>query len=75
MVGLIVEVQPACCDGLAKVICGKPHIRLHGVKDNQIVLILDTEDIHVIAHSTKEINEIEGVVGVYPVFSYGSLPF
>lgn len=75
MVGLIVEALEDYCDGIAAVLAVKPCVRIHGMKAGRIVLIFETEDIHVIAHDTKEINDMEGVMGVYPVFTYDALPF
>ncbi|MEW5746677.1 MAG: chaperone NapD [Nitrospirota bacterium] len=74
IVGLIIKVERGGGEELSKALSAMSHVSIQGVKDNQIVLLLDTDDVHVIARNTKEINEMRGVVGVYPVFSRDSLP-
>lgn len=75
IVGLIVQAERGASEALSRTLAGKEHLRLYGVRDNQIVLMLDTDDVHIIARHTKEINEMSGVVGVYPVFTREALPF
>ncbi|MBZ0157868.1 MAG: chaperone NapD [Alphaproteobacteria bacterium] len=75
MVGFIVRVEENAREFLSASLSRKPHMSVHGAKGDQILLLLDTDDIHVIAQSTREINEMKGVVGVYPIFSPDSLPF
>lgn len=69
IISIIVKVKEEFCDALIKVFEDMPHVKVFGIKGNQIVLILDTDDTHVVAHKTKDIQEMDGVIGVYPVFS------
>ncbi len=73
--GIIVQLEESARDGLLKTLADMPHISIYSVKDNQIVLVIDTDDIYVLTQKTKEIQEMNGVIGVYPVFSLDSLPF
>jgi len=50
-----------------------PHITVHNVAGNRIALLLETDDLHVIAGSARAINEMKGVKGVFPVFSREAL--
>lgn len=75
IVGLIVQAERGSSEALSQLLAGKEHVTLYGVRDNRIVLMLDTDDIHIIARSTKEINDMSSVVGVYPVFTKEALPF
>ncbi len=69
IISIIVKVKEEYLDRLIEIFERMPHVRVLGVKSNKIVLILDTDDMHVVAHKTKDIHEMEGVIGVYPVFS------
>jgi len=75
MVGFIVKVKDGAIDTIMKSFEDMPHISIYGAKDNQIVLLVDTDDVHVLAHKIKEIQAVNGVLGVYPVFSRDSLSF
>ncbi|MFO0751834.1 MAG: chaperone NapD [Thermodesulfovibrionales bacterium] len=74
MIGFVVRIEKHARDLLSDSFSRKPHVHVHAVRDDQIILLLDTDDIHVIAQNTKDINEMQGVVGVYPIFSPDSLP-
>lgn len=75
IVSIIVQVREDVRNALARVFENMPHISIYGMKDNQIVLMLDTDDIHVLAHNIREIQKMDGVIVVHPVFSRDSLPF
>ncbi|MCC6346816.1 MAG: chaperone NapD [Nitrospirales bacterium] len=69
MIGFVVRVEEHARELLSDAFSRKPHVSVHAVQDDRIILLLDTDDIHVIAQNTREINEMSGVVGVYPIFS------
>jgi nitrate reductase NapAB chaperone NapD len=69
MISIVVKVKEGCCDSLTRIFEGMSHVRVFSIKGNEIVLILDTEDMHVVSHMTKDIQEMDGVIGVYPLFS------
>ena len=66
---MIVQVKEGFHDALTRAFGAMLHIGVHGIMSNQIVLSLDTDDIHALAKTTKEIQDMEGVLGVYPIFS------
>lgn len=41
----------------------------YSIKDNNIVLFFDTDNIHAIIRILKKIQDMENVIGVYPIFS------
>lgn len=75
MIGLIVKAEEGAGEELARELAGRAHVSIHGVQGSQIVLLLDSDDMHVIAGSSREIQAMKGVVSVYPVFSEESFPF
>ena len=75
IVGIIVQVNEGLRDVLIKDFEAMPNINIYGMKDNQIVLILDTDDLHVLTQKIQEITKMNGVIRVYPIFSRESLPF
>ncbi len=74
-ISMIVQVKEEFHDTLLRAFEVMPHIGVYGIMSNQIVLALDTDDIHVLAQTTREIQDMEGVLGVYPIFSKDALPF
>lgn len=41
----------------------------YSIKDNNIVLFFDTDNIHAIISILKKIQDMGNVIGVYPIFS------
>lgn len=74
IISIIVQVKEGSHDTLLRTFEAMSHIGVHGIMSNQIVLSLDTDDIHVLAQTTREIQDMEGVLGVYPIFSKGEMP-
>lgn len=75
MIGLIVKAETGTGEELVHELSGRAHVRIHRVEGGQIALLLDTDDMHVIATISREIQGIKGVVSVYPVFSEESFSF
>lgn len=75
MIGLIVKAEQGTGEELARELSNRAHISIHRVQGSQIALLLDSDDMHVIARSSREIQDMKGVVSVYPVFSEESFPF
>lgn len=69
VVGLIVELNETADPELANTLGRRPHITVRTADHKRISLVLDTDDIHVIAENTHDISEIKGVKGVFPIFS------
>ena len=73
-ISIIVQIREVDRDALLKAFKAMPHVSVYGVRHDQIILTLDTDDIHVLAHKTREIQRMNGVAGVYPIFSKDALP-
>lgn len=74
MTGIIVDVREGYSDSLLRAFSCMPDLRLYGLKNSQLVLMLNTDDTHVLTQKIQEIQNLEGVISVYPVFSRESLP-
>jgi nitrate reductase NapAB chaperone NapD len=60
-------------EGLSEAVLGSltliPEVSVYGVKENQIVVVMDGDSMGVIEESIRKIQLLEGVTGVYPVYS------
>lgn len=72
-VGIIVQYDERDREEILRVFSRLRHISVFRVKNDQIALAVDTDDIHVLTEKAREIQSIPGVIGVYPVFSLDSL--
>jgi len=65
----VVEIQ----EGLGEAVLGSlalmPEVSVYGVKENQIVVVMDGDSMGVIEQSIRKMQILEGVTGVYPVYS------
>ncbi len=66
---LIVEVKMGSCEAVLKSLARIPAVSVFGVKENQIVTVVEGDDLKVVEETIKELYFIEKVTGVYPVFS------
>ena len=66
---VVIEIN----DGVSEDVLGRlarvPHINVYGVKDNQIVTVIEGELPGDVEETVKTIQALDGVVGVYPVYS------
>lgn len=69
MVGFIVKIQKELINSAVEVFGDMTHITVHSIKDNQVILLLDTDDLNVLSQKVKEIQAMDCVLGVYPIFS------
>lgn len=69
MVGFIVKIKKELINNAVEVFGDMTHITVHSIKDNQVVLLLDTDDLNVLSQKVKEIQTMDGVLSIYPVFS------
>jgi nitrate reductase NapAB chaperone NapD len=65
--GIIVEVQNGAAAlvlaGLAQI----PQISVYGVKENQIVTVIEADDAASVNDTVSRVSLFDGVLGVYPV--------
>lgn len=65
---IIVHTKKEDRENLLRVFEGMPHISRCEVKEDQIILVLDTDDVRVLTMTIEKIQKTAGVIGVYPVF-------
>jgi len=67
---IIVKTKKEARENLLMVFEGMPHISRCEIKEDQIILVLDTDDIRVLTTIIEEIQKKVGVTGVYPTFCH-----
>ncbi len=55
----------AVLDSLARI----NNVSVYGIKDNQIVTVIEGEDMQVIDNTIKGLYTIDKIIGVYPVYA------
>lgn len=65
---VIVEVEDLSCEAVLNGLAGFNNISVYGIKDNQIVTVIEGDDMKSIEDTIKALYEIDKVIGVYPVF-------
>ena len=65
----IVEIEESAGEAVLSSLSSMDAVTVYGMKDNKIVIVIDAESLGVIEESTKKIMSMEGVTGVFPVYS------
>ncbi len=65
----VVETEEGLIGAVLGILAQMPEVSVYGVKENQIVVVMDGDSIGVIEESIRNMQTLEGVVGVYPVYS------
>lgn len=65
----IVEFEEGTGEAVLSSLSSMPAITVYGMKENKIVIVIDAESLGVIEENTKKIMSMEGVTGVFPVYS------
>ncbi len=65
----IVEIEEGSVEAVLSGLSSMPAISVYGVKENKIVIVIEGESLDVLETSTKAIMAMEGVIGVFPVYS------
>lgn len=65
---VIVEVEADSCEAVLNSLAGFNNVSVYGIKDNQIVTVIEGNDMKSIEDTIKALYEIDKVTGVYPVF-------
>lgn len=73
MIGIIVKVEKGLGETLSQELRQRAHSNIQAVKADRLALILDTNDLHILDRTTKEIEDTKRVLGVYPVFPGDSM--
>ena len=65
----VVEIINGSGETVVNSLAGIDNVSVFGIKDNQIVAVIEDGDIWGIQDTIKKIYGIESVVGVYPVYA------
>ena len=66
---VVVEVSEGVNEDLLGRLARVPRVNVFGMKGRQIVTVIEGESVRDVEDTVKTIQEFEGVVGVYPVYS------
>ncbi len=65
----IVEIEESAGEAVLSSLSSMEAVTVYGMKENKIVIVIDADSLGVIEESTKKIMSMEGVTGVFPVYS------
>lgn len=65
---VVVEIKNGSSESVLGRLARIPQISVYGIKDNQIVTVVESGAAHGVEDILKEVQLIEEVTGVYPVF-------
>jgi nitrate reductase NapAB chaperone NapD len=67
--GAVVEIGTNAGESVLRSLALLRNVSVFGIKDHQIVIVIEDKDIDGIQNHIKKISEIGSVVGAYPVFA------
>jgi nitrate reductase NapAB chaperone NapD len=65
----IVEIEESAGEAVLSSLSSMHTVTVYGMKENRIVIVIDADSLGVIEESTRKIMSMEGVTGVFPVYS------
>jgi len=65
----IVEIEESAGEAVLSSLSSMEAVTVYGMKENKIVIVIDADSLGIIEESTKKIMSMEGVTGVFPVYS------
>lgn len=68
---VIVEVEADAGEAVLNSLARIDNVCVYGIKENQIVTVIEGDNIHTVGETIKGIYAIEKVIGVYPVYAGG----
>lgn len=66
---VVIEVSDGESENVLGSLARVSHVSVYGVKENQIVTVIEGESGEDVETTVKTIQTLDGVVGVYPVYS------
>lgn len=66
---VIVEFENGNSEAVLNSLAKINNVSVYGIKDNQVVAVLEGEDMHVIDSTIKRLYSIDKIIGVYPVYA------
>ncbi len=64
----VVEIQNGTSEAVLAGLARIPRVSVYGMKENQIVTVIEGATINEVDAMVKEISTLDGVIGIYPVF-------
>jgi nitrate reductase NapAB chaperone NapD len=65
----VVEIRNGAGEAVLGSLARIENVSVYGIKDNQIVMVIENMDMSGIQDTIEKIYGIENVVGVYPVYA------
>lgn len=65
----VVEIRNGSSENVLNSLARIENVSVFGIKDNQIVAVIEDRDIWGMQDTMKKIYSIENVIGVYPVYA------
>ena len=69
IVSVVVEIEENSIEQVLPELGKIPNISVFGVKDNQIVTVIEGETLVSVNDIIKKLSDLERVTGVYPVYA------
>lgn len=66
---IIVATAPGAAGDVVPKLVAVPGISVYGVKDDQIVTVVEAQTLGAVNRIVRSASELDGVLGVYPVFA------
>ena len=66
---VIVEIEGDFSEAVLSSLAKIHNASVYGIKENQIVTVIEGDTPHTIEETIKQLYSLEGVIGVYPVFA------
>jgi nitrate reductase NapAB chaperone NapD len=64
----VVDIKDGSCEAVLGRLARIPRISVYGVKENQIVTVIEGPTINDVDATVKEVSMLDEVIGIYPVF-------
>ncbi len=71
VVGIIVDIENGAGEAVLHSLAGIVNISVYGIKDNQIVAVIEGKDIAAIQNTIEILYSTKNIIGAYPVFACG----
>jgi nitrate reductase NapAB chaperone NapD len=65
--GIVVEVRTGSDAFVLAGLARMPQVSVYGIKENQIVTVIEGDNAASVNHAMKQVSLFDGVIGVYPV--------
>ena len=66
---IIVTIEDGAIEQVLPRLAAVPGVSVFGVKENQIVTVVEAESLSAVNGIIKEVSEFDRVVGIYPVYA------